>query len=139
MHLHSHIFNNKWFLLVLAGEFGIQYVIVEFPLFQDIFRTTSLSWPMHITCWVFGLGAIGVHLAAKKIFENEDQFSRHFKINMSETPELQNNKILSIKGKFESKFKNQNLDNTCESINEPFLDHNEEDGRHDQDEEHKED
>jgi magnesium-transporting ATPase (P-type) len=42
MKLHSHILNNRWFLYVLAGEFGIQYVIVEFPLFQGIFRTTSL-------------------------------------------------------------------------------------------------
>jgi hypothetical protein len=58
--------------MIIAAEFGIQWMIVEFPLLNEIFRTTHLQWSMHITCWVFGLGSFAVNLAAKKVFDNED-------------------------------------------------------------------
>jgi magnesium-transporting ATPase (P-type) len=34
MRLHSHIFNNKWFILVVAAELGVQALIIEFPVFN---------------------------------------------------------------------------------------------------------
>jgi Ca2+ transporting ATPase len=70
LHIYENIFNNKWFLLVTGMEFGAQWLIVQFPLFNQIFRTVPLQMNMHITCWIFGLGALIVNLAAKKIFKD---------------------------------------------------------------------
>ena len=99
MRLHEHIINNKWILFVLDAEFGIQCAIIELPLLNEIFRTTHLRWSMHITVAVFALGALAVNLIAKKIFEDEDAYSPHFKINMNEDPNQQNNKVYATTSK----------------------------------------
>jgi hypothetical protein len=49
---------------------------------------------MHITCWIFGLGAIAVNLAAKKVFDNEEHYSKHFKIRLEEDPANQSQSTL---------------------------------------------
>ena len=68
--IFRHFFNNKLFLFILALEFGIQWLIVEFTLFQDLFRTTSLQWSMHFVCWSFAAGSLLVSYGAKKIFDD---------------------------------------------------------------------
>ncbi len=61
--LHRSLFNNKWFLFVLAAEFGIEWCIVEY--FGTIFRTHSLEWPMHTACFSFGIGSLLVNILEK--------------------------------------------------------------------------
>ena len=96
MNIVSHLFSfdNKWFIIVFLSEFVMQWLIVEFPLFNEIFGTVHLRWSMHITCWIFGLGAIAVNLAAKKVFDNEEHYSKFFKIDMEEDPANQRKKML---------------------------------------------
>lgn len=84
LHIYKHIFNNKWFLFVMGIEFGAQWLIVQFPLCNQIFRTTPLQLNMHITCWMFGVGSIIVNLAAKKIFNDAAKHSRMFDIPFNE-------------------------------------------------------
>ena len=142
MNLLSHLFSrdNKWFLIVLSGELAIQALIVEFPLFNEIFATEHLQWSMHFTCWTFGLGAIAVNLIAKKVFDNEEHYSKFFKIGMEEDPANQRKKMLfklqdDMKNRF-AKGAVDDSDMTCDSIHEKLLDHNEADG-HDHYEEEK--
>ena len=141
MNILSHFFNNKWFIGVLLGEFGLQWFIVQFPLFNEIFGTEPLEWSMHITCWVFGLGAIAVNLAAKKVFDNEEHYSKFFKMGMEEDPANQRKKMLfRLQDDMKSRFKKgavEDSDMTCDSIHEKLLDHHEADG-HDHEEEEKE-
>jgi len=133
MRLHEHLFNNKWFIIVVAAELGVQALIIEFSLFNEIFRTTHLEWSMHFTCWAFGIGSFAVNLLAKKVFDQENDYSKYFKFNFKEVPEEQNNKIFAIQGKLLSKMeKKQDLDSSLYSNTECLLDHNEEDGHNDQ-------
>ena len=81
--LVSEFFRNRWFLFVLAAEAAAQWFIVEY--FNNIFRTEPLSWQMHITCLSFGIGAILVNLATKKITEDKAKFHKFFVLNFNET------------------------------------------------------
>lgn len=124
MHLHSHITNNSWFLIVVGAEFAFQYFIVEFPLLQVIFRTESLTTPMHITSWVFGVGAIIVNLAAKKVFDNEDHYAPKFKINMTEDLALQADALINFSNKYQTKLAKRKVEEKmCESFDEYDHDH----------------
>jgi hypothetical protein len=104
MHLHEHLFNNKWFIFVIAGEFTMQWFIVEFPLFNTIFRTTHLRWSMHFTCWIFGAGSIIINLISKKVFDNEDRYLPYFKLNINEeiVEGDKNNGILKYSNKLQN-------------------------------------
>jgi hypothetical protein len=143
MNILSHLisWDNILFLIVMLGELGIQALIVEFPLFNEIFGTEHLQWSMHFTCWIFGLGAIAVNLAAKKVFDNEEHYSKFFKIGMEEDPTNQRKKMLfklqdDMKNRF-TKGAAEDSDMSCDSVHEKLLDHYEADG-HDHDEEEKE-
>jgi hypothetical protein len=81
--LVAEIFRNKWFLFVVAAEAAAQWFIVEY--FNNVFRTAHLSWQMHITCVSFGIGAVLVNLATKKITEDKDKFHKYFVLNFNET------------------------------------------------------
>lgn len=80
----SEIFNNFWFFVVIAGEFTLQWFIVEFSLFNTIFRTQALSWPMHAACFSFGIGALLVSIIAKKALKNKEVFGPKFDFNFNE-------------------------------------------------------
>lgn len=44
LNIFEHWNNNSWFIFVVAAEFGIQCLIIEFPLCWSIFRTEHLQW-----------------------------------------------------------------------------------------------
>lgn len=127
----------------MGAEFGAQYIIVEFPLFQPIFRTASLPLSMHITCWVFGVGALVVNIMAKIIFKNEDHYSRYFRFKMSENPDLGKSKVVNFTNKVQSRLmkKQEDLDSSCDSIHQALIpphSHSDADGHESHDEEEKE-
>lgn len=134
MNVLEHFTNNSWFIIILGGEFAIQWLIIEFPLFQIIFRTVSLEWSMHITCWIFGLGAIGVNLAAKKVFDDEDAYAPYFNIKMNEDLSQETNKVLkkmqSIKRRMDRK--DDEFHSCCKEAEERLIHQNEQDGCEDE-------
>jgi magnesium-transporting ATPase (P-type) len=92
LNIFEEFFINKWFLLVLTAEIGLQWLVVEY--FNDIFRTESLDWRMHLTCFCFGLGAMLVNIASKKM--PEEKFKAYFEFNFNETNDSSNyNKFLN--------------------------------------------
>jgi magnesium-transporting ATPase (P-type) len=108
IHIYENILNNKWFLFVTAVEFGAQWLIVEFPLFNTIFRTVPLALNMHITCWMFGLGAIAVNIAAKKIFNNSKVHYKIFNVPFNEKNDKENySKVLKLFEVFKSKYQSK--------------------------------
>lgn len=91
--IFSEFFNNKWFLIVLLAELGLQWAVVEY--FHVIFRTESLDWRQHLTCWCFGLGALLVNLASKKM--PEEQFKKYFEFEINETNDsAKYNKFMNV-------------------------------------------
>lgn len=95
---HRSLFNNKWFLFVIAAEFGLQWCIVEY--FGGIFRTHPLEWTMHIACFSFGIGALLVNIGAKLAMKNkEESLEKHFDFNFNENNDAsQYNKVLNLAG-----------------------------------------
>lgn len=85
--IFRHFTNNKLFLFVLALEFGVQWIVIEFPLFQGLFRTTTLEWKMHFVCWAFAAGSLLVSYGAKKIFDDQNRFYKLFQLNFNESSE----------------------------------------------------
>lgn len=83
LNIFSEFLNNKWFLFVLAAELGLQFATVFFEYFHPIFRTESLDWRQHLTCWCFGLGALLVNLGSRKL--PEEQFKKYFEFEFNET------------------------------------------------------
>jgi magnesium-transporting ATPase (P-type) len=69
--IFDQFFNNFLFLLVVALEFGAQYAIIQFG--GPIFRTTTLAWDQHLTCFMFGIGAWLVSAGLKAIPEQHTQ------------------------------------------------------------------
>jgi len=89
--IHRNFFNNFWFLIVLFGEFVAQWFIVQ--VFNTIFRTAPLTWPMHITCYIFGAGTLAVHFLGKIIFDDKEVFRKVFDLNFNETNEAGKSKF----------------------------------------------
>lgn len=68
--IFERFFNNFKFLLVLALEFAVQYLIVIYG--GSIFRTSPLAWDQHITCFFFGFGSLLVGMGMKFIPLSEE-------------------------------------------------------------------
>lgn len=83
--IFANFLNNMLFIFVLGGEFVLQWVIVEFLPLHMFFRTESLTTYMHITCYSFGVGALIVNYAAKKIFADKNKFEKLFEFDFNET------------------------------------------------------
>lgn len=95
--IFRHFKNNKLFIFVLALEIGVQWIVVEFPLFQGLFRTVSLEWKMHFVCWAFAAGSLLASYGAKKIFDDQNRFYKLFQLNFNESSEEgSQNAILAI-------------------------------------------
>ena len=110
--IHSEFFNNKWFLIVLAAELGLQWAIVEY--FHVIFRTESLDWRQHLTCWCFGLGALLVNLGSKKM--PEEQFKKYFEFEFNETNDSSKyNKFMNVTQGFSKKIERSETRKLLES------------------------
>jgi magnesium-transporting ATPase (P-type) len=110
----SELFNNLWFFIIVGAEFTAQWFIVE--VFNLNFRTASLSWPMHITCYSFGIGAILVNLAAKKLFEDKDKYEDMFKFDFNETNEERPNAILNMSNRLSMKVEKSETQRLLDSI-----------------------
>lgn len=78
----SDFFNNIWFFIVIGAEFAAQWCIVEY--LNVIFRTNSLDWVMHITCFSFGIGSILFNLLFKKILESQQEYAKWFEFKFLE-------------------------------------------------------
>jgi magnesium-transporting ATPase (P-type) len=103
--LHKELFNNKWFFIITIAEVAMQWLIVEFPFFNNIFRTAPLTLGMWLTCLGFGVAAIGVNLLTKKIFEDKEKYFSLFDFKFNETNEKEEgNKILSFADNFSGGF-----------------------------------
>lgn len=95
----ERFFNNWLFLLILAAEFGIQYLIVELgaasQTFGQIFMTAPQTFQMWLTSILLGASVLGVSAALKatpiqwlekirvplreeKVEEEEDVLSKTF-------------------------------------------------------------
>lgn len=59
-------FANFWFWIVLFAEFNVQMIMVGYGGFLGtLFTTTPITFGMHITAVMFGLGSWGVSCIAK--------------------------------------------------------------------------
>jgi magnesium-transporting ATPase (P-type) len=75
----DNFFNNIYFFIIVGGEFAAQWFIVA--LGGDAFRTTPLTTNMHIVCFAFGVGSLGVSALAKLI---PDQHASKFALALNE-------------------------------------------------------
>ena len=93
---HRSLFNNKWFILVVLAEFGLQWSIVEY--FGAIFRTHSLTWPMHIACLSFGIGALLFNIIGKvAMAKYEERLKPMFDFKFNESNDAsQYNKVIKF-------------------------------------------
>lgn len=110
----SELFNNIWFFIVVGSEFAAQWFIVE--VFNLNFRTAPLTWPMHIACLSFGIGAVLVNLAAKKLFEDKDKHEDMFKFDFNETNEERPNALLGMASHLSLKINRSETERLLESI-----------------------
>ena len=75
--IFERFFNNFKFLIVLAAEFGFQYLIILYG--GAIFRTSPLAWDQHLTCFCFGFGSLLVGIALKFVpLSEEGRFLYNF-------------------------------------------------------------
>lgn len=51
------IHHNWWFLIILLAELNIQYIMVGYNAFAPLFTTTPLTFSMHLTAVLLGLGS----------------------------------------------------------------------------------
>lgn len=58
--IFAGIHRNWWFLIVLLGELNLQYFMVGYELAGKLFTTTPLTFGMHLTAVLLGLGTWGV-------------------------------------------------------------------------------
>lgn len=62
----EYLYHNWWFLIVMLGELNLQILMVSYPSVCLMFMTTPLTWQMHLTAFLLGLGSLAVAFCAKK-------------------------------------------------------------------------
>lgn len=62
----EYLYHNWWFLIVMLGELNLQILLVSYPTVCLFFMTTPLTWQMHLTACLLGLGSLAVAYFAKK-------------------------------------------------------------------------
>lgn len=67
INVFNRFFNNFYFLIILTGEFLLQWAIVEFG--GKLFRTTPLTWRMNLVATCLGAATLLVQLGLKYIPE----------------------------------------------------------------------
>ena len=65
LNVFESIHHNWWFLIVLLTELNVQYFMVSYPTVCLLFMTTPLTFGMHLTAFLLGLGSLGVCFAVK--------------------------------------------------------------------------
>jgi len=55
--IFSGIHRNWWFLIILLGELNLQYFMVGYAAIGKLFATTPLTFGMHLTAVLLGLGS----------------------------------------------------------------------------------
>jgi len=63
--IFSRIHHNWWFLIIVFAELNIQYFMVGYSVFGKLFTTTPITFGMHLTAILLGLGAWGVAALTK--------------------------------------------------------------------------
>mmetsp|Transcript_22246 Transcript_22246/g.16680 ORF Transcript_22246/g.16680 Transcript_22246/m.16680 type:complete len:234 (+) Transcript_22246:1222-1923(+) len=85
VNVFSNIFNNWLFLIIIAAEFALQWLIVQLglfsPVFAGIFMTTPLPFTMWVTCLLIGASTLGVSAGLKYM---PPQYLERFNIPLSE-------------------------------------------------------
>jgi hypothetical protein len=66
LNVFEGITGNWWFLIVLLCELNLQYFMVSVPQICLFFLTTPLTFSMHLTAFLLGVGSLLVALAVKK-------------------------------------------------------------------------
>lgn len=53
-------------MIVLLGELNVQYMMVGYPSTTTLFMTAQLTFGMHLTAFLLGLGSLLVAFGVKK-------------------------------------------------------------------------
>ena len=59
------IHHNWWFLIILFAELNIQYIMVGYNVFAPLFTTTPITFSMHLTAVLLGLGSWAIAALTK--------------------------------------------------------------------------
>ena len=65
LNVFDSIHHNWWFLIVLLVELNVQYIMVSYPAICLLFMTTPLTFGMHLTAFILGLGSMAVCIGVK--------------------------------------------------------------------------
>jgi hypothetical protein len=65
LNVFDSIHHNWWFLIILLVELNVQYIMVSYPGICVLFMTTPLTFSMHITAFILGLGSLAVCVGIK--------------------------------------------------------------------------
>merc|ERR1711920_297764 len=60
------IHRNWWFLIIWLIEMNMQFFMIGYPGMGMVFSTTPLTWGMHLTAFILGVGSLAVGAAVKK-------------------------------------------------------------------------
>jgi len=65
LNVFQFIHHNWWFLIIMLGELNIQYMMVGYPGTTKLFMTAELTFGMHLTAFLLGLGSLLVAVGVK--------------------------------------------------------------------------
>jgi magnesium-transporting ATPase (P-type) len=115
VNIFESFFKNKWFLIVLAAEFGFQWFVVQWGgIIGLIFRTTPLTLVQWITCLSFAVGSLLVNLGSKYV---PPEHSAKFNIPFNESQGAEGDDALS---KFTNKLASKNQRSETEKLLNDF-------------------
>ena len=103
--IFSHFFNNLYFLIILGGQFAMQYVFVEFGGY--IFRTAPLPLLMHVASLSFGVGSLLVSALLKA---TPEVWLEKIKFNFNESKPNENDLLTQMTKKKPQKAKKGELE-----------------------------